>query len=78
MIHSRPSTLAVIFALALAGSEARPAPFQNLNFESPVPPLSVGGDVPVTNAFPGWHVYAGPLEYYAAAYNTFALSLADV
>ncbi len=40
-------------------------------------PLTVGF-VPTTNAFPGWHVYAGDQQLGQVPYNTFALSLADV
>ena len=50
------------------------ASFRNLDFESPVLPLTPGF-VPLTNAFPGWRVFGGEVELREAVYNGYALSL---
>ncbi len=56
---------------------AHAATFQNLDFESAIPPTA-GFDVATTNAFPGWRVHAGNLELTGVPYNTIDLSGANV
>ncbi len=70
-------TTTVMIACAITNPEARSAAFVNLDFESAVQPLTLG-DIPTTNAFPGWRVYAGDRELNEVPYNAVALSLADV
>ncbi len=54
--------------------------FVNLNFESPILPLTRDQffQVPITNALPGWTGYIGGNQVNRIGYNTFALSAAAI
>ncbi len=62
-MKDKRSTIAIWFWLATACTLHSQGTFQNLNFESPAPPLSPTDPslpkVPFANAFPGWVGYVG-------------------
>ena len=72
----RRTALLVLISVFVCASTSQigwSAVFRNLDFESPVQPLTPGF-VPTTNAFPGWRVFAGDIELHEVVYNGFALS----
>jgi hypothetical protein len=54
--------------------------FQNLNFESPVLPLTPDGfsQVPIANAIPGWQGYIGINQVSTITYNTISIGAAAI
>lgn len=69
----------ISFACSLLIVSAQPArsqgTFQNLNFESVVPPLNpdINFHVPITNALPGWTAYLSGIPRDWALYNNISL-----
>jgi len=59
-VRHKIQILAVLVSLALPLAALAQGTFQNLDFESPIPPLTpdpIIGVVPITNALPGWTGY---------------------
>jgi len=70
----RASITIVVWLIGIASG--RPAAFSNLDFENPRTPLTLG-QVPTTDALPGWHVFAGNIELHEVRYNQTSISTAD-
>ena len=61
-MRNNRSTIAIWFWLATACTLHGQGTFQNLNFESANVDGFSPGNIPITNAFPGWTAYIGPTQ----------------
>src|SRR5688572_25544832 len=81
-VMKRNLTKVAVFTTALVIGELSGScqSFVNLNFESPIPPLTPDPffQVPITNALPGWTGYLGGTQTDRVSYNTVSLGAAAI
>jgi hypothetical protein len=73
--------LLIVLQIACSSVGSPAASFQNLDFESPVLPLTAQdsyGRVPIANALPGWTAFAGANPETLVLYNTIFLDSTGV
>ena len=75
IIHPKKAIITVLI-FALGRTSYSQSTFQNLDFENPILPLSVGF-VSAANAFPGWTVYSAVVGYDTLSLGGPAVTLQD-